>query len=215
MSVRLKPSYASILPLEQGLQQASAQLQQFQQAVAQQAQQGGATAAQLFRAQQQASTAAAREAMQQARLASQEAITGARTASAERIQASRAAGQAEILAFRQSTEAARQAAREQVQAFRASQAEARSAAPSGGGGVLQGALSVAGGLGIVTSISGMVSALKDFAASMVTTGAQLQQLRASLNVVAGGTQQGAQAFDFITQTANRYGLSLTTLCPVL
>jgi hypothetical protein len=72
---------------QQGLQQASQQLTQFQAQIGQQARQGEATASQLLRAQSQAAAAAAREQMQSARLASQEAITGARTASAERTQA--------------------------------------------------------------------------------------------------------------------------------
>ena len=167
-----------------GLQAASQQLTQFQAQLVQQTQQGASQAAQLGRAQSQAATAAAREQMQAARLASQEAITGARTASAERIQASRAASQAEVLAFRQSTEAARQAAREQSQALRAAQAEARSVAPAGGG-ILAGALSVAGGLGIVTSLSGAISSLKDFASAVVTAGMRLEALRAQFTAFQG------------------------------
>ena len=113
-----------------GLQAASAQLQQFQQAVVQQTQQGAAQAQQLGRAQAQAAVVAqeqltqlrltsaehvqaSRAASQAARTQSQEIIQASRSASAERIQASRAASQAEALSFRQATEAARVAAREQ------------------------------------------------------------------------------------------------------
>ena len=195
---------------QQGLQAASQQLTQFQAQLVQQTQQGASQAQQLGRAQAQAATAAAREQMQAARLASAEAITGARTASAERIQASRAASQAELLAFRQSTEAARQAFAQQREAARAAQAEARSAS-GGGGGILAGALSVAGGLGIVTGIGAVTSAIVALGRETVTTGAKLEQLRASLSAIGGGRLAGAEQFRFLLDTAQRLGVAFEPL----
>ena len=161
-----------------------------------------------LQAAQQASAAG----LQAARQASTAAIQAARQASAERIAAARAAGQAEVLEFRRSTEAARQAAREQAQAARqAAQVQRAAAAGGGGGGFGQQALAVAGGIGIATSIGGITAAMVSFGQSVVKVGTDLQQLRASLANVAGGITQGQQAFTFITDTANRYGLSLTTL----
>jgi tape measure domain-containing protein len=73
------------------------------------------------------------------------------------------------------------------------------------------ALSVAGGLGIATSIRAIVSQMVEFGTSVITTGAQLQQLRAGLNAVSGGVQEGAKQFQFIVETANRLGFGIVTL----
>jgi tape measure domain-containing protein len=70
---------------------------------------------------------------------------------------------------------------------------------------------VAAGLGLATGLQSLIRALVDFGQSVVTVGTQLQTLRASLASIAGGVTEGQRAFSQVTDIANRYGLSLTTL----
>ena len=226
---------------QRGLQQAQAQLAQFHQAVTQQAQQGTSQTAQALRAEVQLRLAAIREQMQAARQAAQEhlqverqssaarlqaaqqasaaglqaarqastaAIQAARQASTERIAAARAAGQAEVLEFRRSTEAARQAAQA---AREAAQAQRAPAGAGVGGGSLQGALAVAGGIGIATSIGGITAAIVSLGTATVQTGAQLEQLRASLAAIAGSAGAGQQQFQALFATAQRLGVAFEPL----
>jgi tape measure domain-containing protein len=99
-------------------------------------------------------------------------------------------------------DAIRQQRQEQQQATQATQAH---------GTALRTALSVAGGIGLATGLGAIVGQVKELGQAIITTGANLQQLRVSLNAVAGGQQQGAQAFQFLTDTANKFGFSLTAL----
>jgi tape measure domain-containing protein len=119
------------------------------------------------------------------------------------------ASQAYVQAQTQSTTAAQQQVQQYGAVTQALQQTTQAAQTSGG--ALQAALSVAGGIGIATSIEGLLSAMVRFGQSVVTVGTQLQTLRASLSNVSGGVQQGQQAFGVITDTANRYGLSLQSL----
>lgn len=72
-------------------------------------------------------------------------------------------------------------------------------------------LQIAGGLGIATSISAATSAMLAFAHSVVETGARMQQLQVSLNAVSGSAASGAASFQFITDTANKYGFSIANV----
>jgi tape measure domain-containing protein len=87
----------------------------------------------------------------------------------------------------------------------------RTTAASAATGLWSQALAIASGIGIATSISAIVSQMVQFGTSVVTTGAQLQQLRASLSAVTGSLAQGRDAFSSIVSVANQYGLSITTL----
>jgi tape measure domain-containing protein len=114
-------------------------------------------------------------------------------------------------AYKQSQDAAK-AATQQTTTALSQQTQAMTASTSAvtsAGGALKSAFAVAGGFGIATSIGAIVSQMKELAVSTVQVGAQFQQLRTSLSAVTGG--QGAQAFQFLTDTANRYGFSLTNL----
>jgi tape measure domain-containing protein len=195
---------------QQGLQQAQQQLRQFGQQVTQ-AQQSHSTqqtqaVTQAAREQLQATRLAAQQQMQAIRLSAQEQLQAARLAAQERIAAARQASQAEVLEFRRSTEAARQAFREQREAARQAQQDGR-----GGGGVLSGALQIAGGIGIATTLTGMISSLRAFGSETVAIGVRLEQLRASLSAIGGSTSAGASAFQFLTQTAQRLGFGLEGL----
>ena len=61
-------------------------------------------------------------------------------------------------------------------------------AASGFGSVWQGALSVAGGLGIVTTISGIVSGLKSLATESLQAAARMETLRAQFTALQGSVQ---------------------------
>lgn len=83
-------------------------------------------------------------------------------------------------------------------------------AASGFGSVWQGALSVAGGLGIVTSISGMVSALKSLATESIQAAARMESLRAQFTALQGAGQ-GAVTLSNLFTTAQRLGVEFGTL----
>jgi tape measure domain-containing protein len=99
-------------------------------------------------------------------------------------------------------EAIRQQRQEQQQATQATQAQ---------GSALRTAFSIAGGIGLATSLGAIVGQMKELAVSTIQVGAQFQQLRTSLAAVAGGAQQGGQSFQFLIETANRYGFSLQSV----
>jgi tape measure domain-containing protein len=73
------------------------------------------------------------------------------------------------------------------------------------------ALSVAGGIGIATSLQGIVSSLKDFAAESVRVATRLEQLRASLSAIGGSTAIGQQQFQQLFQTAQQLGIAFEPL----
>ena len=83
-------------------------------------------------------------------------------------------------------------------------------AASGFGSVWQGALSVAGGLGIVTSISGIVSGLKSLATEAIQAASRMESLRAQFTALQGAAQ-GAVTLQSLFTTAQRLGVEFGTL----
>ena len=72
-------------------------------------------------------------------------------------------------------------------------------------------LQVAGGIGIATGISALVSQMKDLAVETVQVGARMEQLRASLGAIAGSRGTGADQFQAILNTANQLGVAFEPL----
>lgn len=188
--------------LAQGMQQAQQALGQLQRTV-----QGQVSAAQQL-------SPAMRQAMQEtaiaARQAAQESSQAFRREAQERTLAAQQAAQAARAQFQQIAIEARTAAQQSSQAFaremaqiRQSQAQSRDFL----GGVLQ----IAGGVGIATSLGALTSGMVAFSKSVVETGVNLQNLRASLAAIGGGVAQGAQQFNFLLQTANQLGVAFTPI----
>jgi tape measure domain-containing protein len=117
------------------------------------------------------------------------------------LQAQRAANQAIL----QEQRAAAQAQRA------AMQTAAPAASPGAGGGLLSGALAVAGGIGIATSIGAIVSQMKELAVSTVDVAAKMQALRASLSALGGSSSAGAEQFARLFQTAQQLGVAFEPL----
>lgn len=128
--------------------------------------------------------------MQQAQQALAQMQQGIRNAATHTAQAAQA-NQQLTQSFQQITQATRQATQAQS--------------------TWQQALAVAGGLGIATSLTALVSAMVNFGKATVETGTQLQNLRASLSAIGGGVAQGAQQFTFLVETANRLGVAFQPL----
>mgnify|MGYP003693849155 CR=1 FL=1 len=72
-------------------------------------------------------------------------------------------------------------------------------------------LGVAGGIGLATSISGIVSALKEFAQASVETATRLESLRNSLSSLAGSVPAGQQQFQRLFETAQQLGVAFEPL----
>ena len=83
-------------------------------------------------------------------------------------------------------------------------------AASGFGSVWQGALSVAGGLGIVTSITGIVSGLKSLATEALQAASRMETLRAQFTALQGEARAGVTLQGLFT-TAQRLGVEFGTL----
>ena len=81
---------------------------------------------------------------------------------------------------------------------------------SGFGTILQGALSVAGGLGIATSISGIVMGLKSLATEAVQAAARMEALRAQFTALQGEARAAVTLQGLFT-TAQRLGVEFGTL----
>jgi tape measure domain-containing protein len=81
---------------------------------------------------------------------------------------------------------------------------------SGGGGMLQQMLGVAGGFGIATTIQGIVSSLISLATASVQAAAHMETLRAQFSALQGAAQ-GALTLDRIFATAQRLGVEFGTL----
>src|SRR5262245_1727077 len=73
------------------------------------------------------------------------------------------------------------------------------------------ALAVAGGIGIATSIQGIVSAMVNFAQSTIQVGARMEEMRRSLGAIAGSSAAGVQQFNMLTDTAQRMGVAFEPL----
>jgi tape measure domain-containing protein len=72
-------------------------------------------------------------------------------------------------------------------------------------------LQVAGGVGLVNSLSSLAGAMADFARSTVEVGARMEQMRASLSALAGSTTEGRRRFDDLFQMAQRLGVPFENL----
>lgn len=70
---------------------------------------------------------------------------------------------------------------------------------------------VAGGVGLATSIQGIVGAMRQFAESMVEVGTRLEQTRASLSALAGSAPAGQQQFQQLFQVAQQLGVAFDPL----
>jgi tape measure domain-containing protein len=79
------------------------------------------------------------------------------------------------------------------------------------GSVWRTVLGVAGGIGLATSISGIVSALKEFAQASVETATRLESLRNSLSSLAGSVPAGQQQFQRLFETAQQLGVAFEPL----
>ena len=73
------------------------------------------------------------------------------------------------------------------------------------------AMTIASGIGLATSVQGMVQAVVAFGRETVQTGARLEQLRASLSALAGSTTAGQAQFDSLFQSAQRLGVPFEAL----
>jgi tape measure domain-containing protein len=185
----------------QAMQDAQQRLQQFNQAT-QQTTQAQRSAAQTA-LQDQRTTA--QTALQAQRTADQVMLQEKRAQFQAQLQAQRAASQAALQEQRTAAQAALQTQREAAQALRAAQAS------SGGGSLLSGALSVAGGIGLATSIGAIVGQMKDLAVSTVDVATKMQALRASLSALGGGAIAGATQFAQLFQTAQTLGVGFEPL----
>lgn len=169
------------------MQQALQQLTQLTQAVAQvqqalsqmhQAQQGAA--------QGSAQTAASLKALAEAVRESTQAYTQTSTAA---------------LAYTKQQDVLREATRQQREEQRQANEEARRAQD-----VWRTMLGVAGGLGIATSLRAVIGELRQFAVSIVETGAKLELLRLGMAALTGGQTQGERTFATLISLSNRLGI---------
>ena len=113
-----------------------------------------------------------------------------------------AQAQAAALQFRQEQVAAREEARKAAE-------EARAA-----GRVWQQMFAVAGGVGIATSIQAAVTQLSHLATEAVQTAAKFELLRISMATVAGNQAEGARAFQFTVDLAQKLGVNMLDLTTV-
>ena len=72
-------------------------------------------------------------------------------------------------------------------------------------------LRIAGGVGLAASVGGVVASLKALVVGTVEVGARMEQLRATITAISGDTRVGAGQFQFLVETSQRLGFSLTTL----
>lgn len=105
---------------------------------------------------------------------------------------------------------AAKALREEQAALAAAAKQAREEAAAAGE-VWKQAFAVAGAVGIATSLSAILGQMKEFAISVVETGAKLQTLRLSLASTSGGAAEGARVYGFLTETSNRLGVDTIAL----
>jgi tape measure domain-containing protein len=116
------------------------------------------------------------------------------------------------LQYKQVQDQVREATRLQREEQRQATAALREAATAGetAGRVLSTALSVAGGIGIATSIGAIIGQMKELATSIVTVGVQFQQLRQQFTALQG-VSAGAAAFQQMINLAQRLGIELAPL----
>ena len=208
---QLSQTLGQVRQQQQGGQQSTAQLSQAYLALAQaitqqtQAYSQAQSAALQYRQAQDQSREATRQAAQEARQAAQEVAAAAQRAT----QAQQAAMQQQQVAARQAAQEARQLAEERRAAERQA---AHDAEQSAGrlGAALSAALSVAGGIGIATSIGAIIGQMKELATSIVAVGVQFQQLRQQFTAIQG-VSAGAAAFQQMITLAQRLGIEVIPL----
>lgn len=173
----------------QSLQQAIQALAQFQQQM--QAQSG-----QAAQGMQQAAVGA-QQLAQQLQLLNQQAIS--QTGFLAQISA-------QLRAMHGASQQAAQGVQQVGQAVQHAQPQVESFAQS-----WRGVLQVAGGVGLATSVQGIVSSIKDFAVSTVEVGTRMEALRNSLSSLSGSSAAGQQQFEQLFQTAQRLGVAFEPL----
>jgi tape measure domain-containing protein len=72
-------------------------------------------------------------------------------------------------------------------------------------------LQIAGGIGIATSIQGIISAMVSLGQTTIETGTKLETMRASLSSIAGSAPAGQQQFQQLFETAQRLGVAFEPL----
>ncbi|HEX6827135.1 MAG TPA: tape measure protein [Nitrospiraceae bacterium] len=72
-------------------------------------------------------------------------------------------------------------------------------------------LQIAGGVGLATGLTALVSQMTAFAKSVVEVGVQMQALRTTLGAIAGDASAGARQFQFLFEVGQRLGVSVTAL----
>ena len=184
---------------QQATQQHVQALQQLTQAVQQQAQ--------AVQQQSQVSSQAGQATRQQAQALQQ--LTQAVQQQAQAVRQQAQAFQQQAQAFTQAQQATQQLTQRQAQL--ASQVQQTTTAAQASGSALQTALSVAGGIGIATSLGAIVSQLKEFAVSAIDVATRMQSLRASLAALGGGIGAGQQQFAQLFQTAQALGVAFEPL----
>ena len=184
---------------QQATQQYAQALQQLTQAVQQQAQ--------AVQQQSQASSQAGQATRQQAQALQQ--LTQAVQQQAQAVRQQAQAFQQQAQAFTQAQQATQQLTQRQAQL--ASQVQQTTTAAQAAGSAWQTALSVAGGVGLATSIGAIVGQMTAFAASVVDVATRMQSLRASLAALGGGLGAGQQQFAQLFQTAQALGVAFEPL----
>ena len=104
--------------------------------------------------------------------------------------------------YQTALEALRQHGRQQVQ-------EARDAARAAQQGISS-VLSVAGSLGIATSIAAVATALKNIAVESVATATRMQSLTAAFTLISGGAGKAQNTLAFLRDESTRLGIDFVT-----
>ena len=205
---------------QRGLQQAQQQLAQFSQQAHGAARPAAQAQAQAARAALQAQVQAGREALQAAQHAAQAQTQAVRQAGQAQTQAARSALQAQTQAGREALQAAQQRFQAETQAarqaFQAQQHAAQQAAQAQAqvarqtSSAWQTMLQIAGGIGIATSLSAIVSGLTSVATAAVQAAARMETLRAQFTALQG-EGRAAVTLQTLFATAQRLGVEFGTL----
>src|SRR5262249_9631109 len=92
------------------------------------------------------------------------------------------------------------------------QAASQSATQTQGwGDMMKQVWAVVAGLGIATTIGGIVSQLKEWVVESVNVAVKMESLQTAFKFLSGGAQQGASTFAFLRETANKLGVDFVTL----
>ena len=189
----------------QALQQAASQVQQFAQSVASQVAQATQSITRITQAMQQQAQAATGVTQatahttqtQQASTQSTNQLAAAYIAMAQAIQQQTQGytqAQAAALKFRQEQAILSAETRKAAQ-------EARAA-----GDIWRQIFAVAGGIGLITSIQGLISGFKSLVVDSAKTAVEMQSLTASFQAVKGSAAGAQQSLAFVRAEANRIGI---------